>query len=269
MGSTFEDDDSEDSSLESERDVPWVSEVREVMGEKKDCWNTCDYPSECRWGKQYGVHTPVVVSAPPPPLIPLLPPAPPTTVLETTDGLLKIETPKGEAGNKNEKGAFWGALMASATRRKSSVSHSSSPLASLEPVAEEPEAEEEEESAMAKDNDGDVVMSSPTDTTFSTAASAVSATLTALTPDTVKNLVRRTSRRGSRAREAAERKRRNAVLYEEMPPSPTTTDLRDIEFQLALESDNEGDVPMAPLERVKSRDSGYCSSMGGGGGDKY
>ncbi|KAI7233938.1 hypothetical protein KC330_g5071 [Hortaea werneckii] len=26
---------------------------------RKDCWNTCDYPSECRWGKQYGVQTPV------------------------------------------------------------------------------------------------------------------------------------------------------------------------------------------------------------------
>ncbi|EME42169.1 hypothetical protein DOTSEDRAFT_36094 [Dothistroma septosporum NZE10] len=22
---------------------------------KKDCWGTCDYPSECRWGKQFGV----------------------------------------------------------------------------------------------------------------------------------------------------------------------------------------------------------------------
>ena len=30
----------------------------------KDCWNTCDYPSECRWGKQFGVHTPVLVSTP-------------------------------------------------------------------------------------------------------------------------------------------------------------------------------------------------------------
>ncbi|KAI7189113.1 hypothetical protein D0869_05602 [Hortaea werneckii] len=26
---------------------------------RKHCWNTCDYPSECRWGKQYGVLTPV------------------------------------------------------------------------------------------------------------------------------------------------------------------------------------------------------------------
>lgn len=25
----------------------------------KDCWGNCDYPSECRWGKQYGVETPV------------------------------------------------------------------------------------------------------------------------------------------------------------------------------------------------------------------
>lgn len=36
----------------------------------KDCWNKCDYPSECRWGKQYGVQTPVrptttVPSSPP------------------------------------------------------------------------------------------------------------------------------------------------------------------------------------------------------------
>ena len=31
---------------------------------QKDCWGTCDYPSECRWGKQYGVATPVVASTP-------------------------------------------------------------------------------------------------------------------------------------------------------------------------------------------------------------
>lgn len=26
----------------------------------KDCWNECSYPSECRWGKQYGVATPTL-----------------------------------------------------------------------------------------------------------------------------------------------------------------------------------------------------------------
>ncbi|KAJ4984997.1 hypothetical protein SVAN01_09519 [Stagonosporopsis vannaccii] len=25
---------------------------------KKDCWHTCDYPSQCRWGRSVGVHTP-------------------------------------------------------------------------------------------------------------------------------------------------------------------------------------------------------------------
>lgn len=33
----------------------------------KDCWGSCDYPSECRWGKQYGVATPVPPSPPPKP----------------------------------------------------------------------------------------------------------------------------------------------------------------------------------------------------------
>lgn len=29
-------------------------------GEKKakDCWTNCDYPSQCRWGKRVGIHTP-------------------------------------------------------------------------------------------------------------------------------------------------------------------------------------------------------------------
>ena len=35
---------------------------------KKDCWSKCDYPSECRWGREYGVQTPAVVSVPSSPL---------------------------------------------------------------------------------------------------------------------------------------------------------------------------------------------------------
>ncbi|KAG9959678.1 hypothetical protein KCU61_g7259, partial [Aureobasidium melanogenum] len=30
----------------------------------KDCWNRCDYPSECRWGKQFGVDTPLQTTFP-------------------------------------------------------------------------------------------------------------------------------------------------------------------------------------------------------------
>ena len=38
------------------------SNEQEISAKKidgsKDCWNSCDYPSECRWGKQFGVQTP-------------------------------------------------------------------------------------------------------------------------------------------------------------------------------------------------------------------
>ncbi|KAI7157561.1 hypothetical protein KC349_g5504 [Hortaea werneckii] len=68
----------EDSDSDHSVDVPsapsesewmkgaWVGSGRRLEALKisrvlprKDCWNTCDYPSECRWGKQYGVQTPV------------------------------------------------------------------------------------------------------------------------------------------------------------------------------------------------------------------
>ncbi|KAK0307651.1 hypothetical protein LTR91_001181 [Friedmanniomyces endolithicus] len=40
----------------------------------KNCSMRCDYPSECRWGKQYGVHTPVTSTPPPPPTVALVVP---------------------------------------------------------------------------------------------------------------------------------------------------------------------------------------------------
>lgn len=43
----------------------------------KDCWSTCDYPSECRWGKQFGVHTPVIASTPSTVTVPSSPESPP------------------------------------------------------------------------------------------------------------------------------------------------------------------------------------------------
>lgn len=61
--------------------------AREVMTlPEKDCWGTCDYPSECRWGKQFGaaqtqaqaqaVVAPAANSSPPPP------PSPPASVVD-------------------------------------------------------------------------------------------------------------------------------------------------------------------------------------------
>lgn len=58
--SVFEGDSEED---EEEGDVEEIVAARPVLLHK-DCWNRCDYPSECRWGKQFGVDTPVQVSFP-------------------------------------------------------------------------------------------------------------------------------------------------------------------------------------------------------------
>lgn len=44
----------------------------------KDCWNMCDYPSECRWGKQYGVQTPVKATT-------TVPSSPPSTLASTPE----------------------------------------------------------------------------------------------------------------------------------------------------------------------------------------
>jgi hypothetical protein len=118
---------------------------------KKDCWNTCDYPSECRWGKKFGIHTPIET------VFPTLDvdstdsmPTLTSSLDRTSEGILKPEN--CSANKEGEKGTFWGALIASAERRKSGSERASSPLAT---VTEEPEQETE----IKKDEDGDVEMS--------------------------------------------------------------------------------------------------------------
>jgi hypothetical protein len=58
-----------------------LSKPAKIYG--KDCWNDCDYPSECRWGKQYGVETPNTASSATvtmPTLVVSAPATPPATV---------------------------------------------------------------------------------------------------------------------------------------------------------------------------------------------
>ncbi|KAI4723956.1 hypothetical protein E4T49_08318 [Aureobasidium sp. EXF-10728] len=75
--SVFDDDDSEDEELEMATTASVVSplfagvggyfsswRVAESLRPVKDCWNRCDYPSECRWGKQFGVDTPLQTTFP-------------------------------------------------------------------------------------------------------------------------------------------------------------------------------------------------------------
>ncbi|KAF2274840.1 uncharacterized protein EI97DRAFT_434745 [Westerdykella ornata] len=53
--------------------APALSIPKSNLPQRKNCWLNCDYPSECRWGRQYGVHTPLDVSFP---VLPLSPPSP-------------------------------------------------------------------------------------------------------------------------------------------------------------------------------------------------
>lgn len=51
----------------------------------KDCWGTCDYPSECRWGKQFGTQqtqAQAQVAVAPHVVVPSVPPPPPSMVAE-------------------------------------------------------------------------------------------------------------------------------------------------------------------------------------------
>ncbi|KAJ9649116.1 hypothetical protein H2199_001030 [Coniosporium tulheliwenetii] len=147
-GSTFSDDESDSgaSSCCSDESAPPPSGSKD--GGKKDCWNKCDYPSECRWGKQFGVQTPPklqtpVITSPAALTQPEIPPAPapqPPTGFESilakkniTQTQSSPTTPKSAGSNKAD---FWGALLASANRRKSASTLAPSPL-SLHPITEE------------------------------------------------------------------------------------------------------------------------------------
>lgn len=39
-----------------------IGDRKTNLESKKDCWNKCDYPSECRWGRRFGVHSPIFES---------------------------------------------------------------------------------------------------------------------------------------------------------------------------------------------------------------
>jgi hypothetical protein len=115
---------------------------------KKDCWGTCDYPSECRWGKQFGAQQSQAqaVSVLPPPS----PPQPVVNELEQKTGgksLEKLPTTVKEVemdssatttAQETKKKFTLDDLLESAKRRKrGSAGPPPSPLASNPPEAEQ------------------------------------------------------------------------------------------------------------------------------------
>ncbi|EAT90019.1 hypothetical protein HBI56_035050 [Parastagonospora nodorum] len=180
---------------------------------KRNCWASCDYPSECRWGRKFGVHTPLS------PKFPVL-----ERVVEEAEGVLKPENCKELGG---EKADFWGALVASAKRRKSVTGGS--------PLVEEVKTE-------VKDGDGDVDMD--------TAVESSSAGSDAI--DMLKDLMKRgTSRRA--------RGNRPAFSSESSSYSVPILTVPKTKAMRTEEDINSGDLGVlldedfAPLERVESQ----------------
>jgi hypothetical protein len=143
---------------------------------KKDCWNTCDYPSECRWGRKFGIHTPLTPS--PPQTSPPLKEHP-------EEGLLNPENyaKKSDQSDSPGKPDFWTTLIASAERRKSVTG--SSPLTAEVSSSNTPQS-------LLIDSDGKVEMSpSPT------SPSLTSPSVGSVARDMLKDLMkRRTSLKG-------------------------------------------------------------------------
>lgn len=231
----------------------------------KDCWNACDYPSECRWGRQFGIHTPIATTFPtldipsaaaatssslsnpdptttttPSPTTQLTPTTitatpPSSTTLNNTsvEGVLKPENYPEPRDRKSSKPDLWDALVASAIRRKSVPP--SSPLACAAEgaggAATISSSSSSSSPQVETDRDGDVIMSPPPPVAESP-ASPPSATAP-MTFMSFKDVFRKKSKVYSRfVKKVSEGKSVDEALEE-----------------------------LAPLERVKTRDSGYHSSQ--------
>lgn len=215
-------------------------------GPKKDCWNTCDYPSECRWGKQFGIHTPVAPQFPTLEVVAPAPAAASSPPATTFEGILKPENCKeAKKDRRADKMDFWGALAASATRRRSVPP--SSPLAEG--------VEDAELAGVVKDRDGDVAMETIDPALLeqrpvpppppSAPSPSVAAVLAASAPvATLKEIICKGSKRASKRAETKEPARPGPVRTASVPGVGTCEHLAG---------------ELAPLERVKSRGSGYQS----------
>ncbi|KAF2653008.1 hypothetical protein K491DRAFT_780616 [Lophiostoma macrostomum CBS 122681] len=304
----------------------------------KDCWNTCDYPSECRWGRKFGVHTPL--SAEFPTLI-----KPPSgaqgssplstsssspslvssssssfsssssssaggaTAANTTfEGILKSEnvhaptTSTSPSKSKTERTDFWGALLASASRRKSTPPSSplcnvpeeaepSSLSTSLSPSTSNASSASNTSTAAgtSRDREGDILMMNATSAApeaFINPAqltTSMAASITASAPVvTLKEMIKKTSKRGryskgneakkavrgqrAEAAERAERVERVESVEHGMQAGasdPMVGGLGACEGASESVEDLVVHMDFAPLERVKSRDSGYGSNIEG------
>jgi hypothetical protein len=212
----------------------------------------CDYPSECRWGKQFGIHTPVETTFPIVEVNSMLTLTAPVNTMPR--GILKREN----CGNINtsrqaDKNNFWGALLASAERRKSAGGRGASPLSA---DAEKSEAREHADMiSTTGGRDIDVVMKTidpaPLDHPGSTPLAATSDS-SAL--DSLKASVSRRRYRSVRSRSKLTDNKH--PRQKPLTPRYMATELGD---QVRLSGSDMLIEGFAPLHRVESRGSGYQS----------
>jgi hypothetical protein len=95
---------------------------------KKNCWNSCNYPSECRWGKQISIQPPQLsLALPAPPLQDHISRSTterePTTQPATTfDSIVQSHAKEVPPVTKKVKEDMWSVLLTSAAKRKTSKS---------------------------------------------------------------------------------------------------------------------------------------------------
>lgn len=148
----------------------------------KDCWNQCSYPSECRWGKEYGVHTPVTTSFSNVKKLNVLSNevlslavdnSIPTPIQSMEGGVQSVEdnnnssnriSMEGSMAGKDE--SFWTALVAKVEQRKRGSAHLASPLSVVVEEGSQPPSptnasliDPPSNSKSRIDQDGDTIMS--------------------------------------------------------------------------------------------------------------
>lgn len=227
--------------------------------ERQDCWNTCDYPSECRWGRKFGIHTPVQSVFPSVEINNTMPTltAPVNTMPE---GILKAGDCNGgpSTSRKPVKTNLWTALLASAERRKSAGERGGSPLSAVE--EKDRVGGDIEVTSARKDSDGDVIMGTIYPALLNNASSERSSSQSqseASSSSAVDSLKALVSRR--RYRRVKSRFRMNGSVdkkHAEVGHAVMGNVKERIEDQASFEEDMvvEG---FAPLCRVRSR--GSCS----------
>lgn len=94
-----------------------------VIAEKKDCWNHCDYPSECRWGPKLKYQNPSVLADSPKSkstamtVVSAEVGQEPAASFEETMKELE-ENPKSAEHRPPPKDDFWSVVLTSATKRR-------------------------------------------------------------------------------------------------------------------------------------------------------